>query len=181
MQRFVMSFERQESLSLFRFSLTLAAAIGTVALAFAPPVDAAWMSGRGNDDAGVTYLAVINDAPGGERIELNCTPDGQAFLALTWDAADSDAVEQGALTLRFFVGDTHRFAAPARYRALDAGWAVAELNAPDILGPLTEAMLVSASNFSVEVVQYGAVLNHARFDMDAAAANITRYRSYCRM
>ena len=46
---------------------------------------------------------------------------------------------------------------------------------------MTEAMLAGVGDFTVEVVQHGAVLNHARFDMDAATDNITRYRAYCRM
>ena len=114
-----MALYQHESSPVYRIGLTIAAMIGTLALSFAPPVEAAWMLGRGSDSAGVSYLAVINDAPGGERIELNCTPDGQAFLALTWDATDAGAAEEGALTLRFFVGNTHRFAAPAHYRPLE--------------------------------------------------------------
>lgn len=173
-----MTIDKQENPSFSHTSFTLIAAIGTLTLAFTPPVDAAWMSGRGSDSAGVSYLTVVNDAPGGERIELNCTPDGQAFLALTWDA---ETAEQGPLTIRFSVGDTHRFAAPAHYRGIVEGLATAELNAPDILGPLTEAMLANSSNFTVEVVQHGSVLKQAGFDMDAAAESIARYRTYCRM
>ncbi len=176
-----MSLDQHVSTSFTRSGLTPAIALGMLVLTAASPVDAAWVSGRGNDSAGVTYLAVVNDAASGERIEFNCTQDGQAFLALTWNAADAGAAEQGALTLRFFVGDTHRFAAAAHYRPLEKGWAAAELNAPDILAPMTEAMLTSGGDFTVEVVQHGTVLNHARFDMDAATDNITRYRAYCRM
>ena len=152
------------------------------ALAFsAVPVatDAAWIAGRGADASGIAYLAVINDSATGERIELNCTPSGQAFLALTWH--DTAAPGQGVLTLRFAVGGSHRFAASARLRTLEGGWAAAELDAPEIIAPLTEALSIARGTFQVVVIGNGVSLVDTVFDLDAAADVMSRYRSYCRM
>jgi hypothetical protein len=143
--------------------------------------EAAWISGRGSDGSGVNYLAVVNDSDTGERVEINCTPAGQAFLALFWNASATADSELGALTLRFLVDGSHSFAGPARYRALDKGWSAAELENPDVLGPLTEALSVGQSNFEVDVVRHGATIAHASFDMTAALETIGRYRSYCRL
>jgi hypothetical protein len=129
----------------------------------------------------MAYLAVINDSSTGERIERNCTPSGQAFLALSWDAAARGEMGQGALTLRFRVDGSRRFAAPGRFRALDKGWSAAELDTPDVLGPLTEALSLGRSSFEVAVVQHGAILTRSVFDMGAAVEAIGYYRSYCRM
>ena len=152
------------------------------ALAFAAlplTAHAAWIAGRGADASGMAYLAVINDSVSGERIELNCTPSGQAFLALTWHGLGMPG--QGALTLRFAVGGSHRFAASARLRPLESGWTAAELNAPDIIAPLTEALSVASGTFQVAVIGNGVPLVDTMFDLDAAAEVMARYRAYCRM
>ena len=141
---------------------------GGVLAAALMPAQGAWMAGRGSDASGTAYLAVVNDSASGERIEFNCTPSGQAFLALTWNAAAAPPGE-GALTLRFLVGGSHLFAASARLRLLDTGWAAAELNTPDIIAPLTEVLSISRGNFEVSVVGGGHALVEAAFDLDAAA------------
>jgi hypothetical protein len=145
------------------------------------PAEAAWISGKGMDISGVAYLAVVNASDTGERIEINCTPAGQAFLALSWNASATGGPGQGALTLRFLVDGSHSFAGPARYRALDKGWGAAELENPDALGPLTEALSVGQRDFEVAVIHRGATIAYALFDMAAAAETIGRYRSYCRL
>lgn len=150
-------------------------------LAFGTQAQADWISGRGSDSAGVSYLAVINDSETGERIELNCTPSGEAFLALSWSMDGIGAPAEGPLTLRFLVDGSRRFAAPARFRALDKGWAAAELDRPEILGLLTEALVLGQRDFMVDVVQHGVTVAHAVFDMTAASESIGRYRSYCRL
>ena len=154
--------------------------VGAV-LAFAlMPAQGAWVAGRGGDASGRTYLAVVNDSASGERIEFNCTPAGQAFLALTWNAEAAPPGE-GALTLRFLVGGSHRFAAAARLRVLESGWAAAELNAPDIIAPLTEVLAIARGGFEVVVVGGGHALVEAEFDLEAAATAMARYRAYCHM
>jgi len=144
------------------------------------PAAAAWIAGRGQDVSGVTYLAVVNDAATGERIELNCTPDGQAFLAMTWDAARNPP-DADRLTLKFLVGGSHRFAAAAHFRPLDKGWGAAELDAADIIDPLTEVLAVTAGSFEVEITGRGHTLLRSVFDMDRAPESMGLYRRYCRL
>lgn len=153
------------------------------ALAFAVlplTAHAAWIAGRGADASGMTYLAVINDSISGERIELNCTPSGQVFLALTWHPVATPP-GQGALTLRFAVGGSHRFAASARLRPLESGWAAAEVIAPEVIAPLTEALSIASGTFQVTVISNKISLVDTEFDLDAAAEVMARYRAYCRM
>ena len=164
-----------------RAVLILFGLFAVLVFAVIPQAEASWMSGRAADASGTAYLAVLNDNDTGERIELNCTPNGQAFLALTWRAARAGEPGQGGLTLRFVVDGSRRFAAPARFRQLDKGWAAAELDTSDILGPLTEALSLGRSNFEIAVVQHGTTLATSLFDMDKAPENIGLYRSYCRM
>ncbi len=164
-----------------RIALTFAAIVGTLVLAMIPPVDAFWVSGQASDNTDLSYRAVVNDSGGGERIELNCIPSGQAFRALSWNAAVKQVPVDEALILRFVVDGSQSFAAPARFGSLDRGWGAAELDTPEILGPLSEALVTGSDSLAVEAVQRGAVLTRALFDMDAASGNIVRYRNYCRL
>ena len=141
---------------------------------------AQWMAGRGNDASGLVYLAVINDAETGERIELNCTPAGQTFLAVSWNAtAQPPGTER--LSLRFLIDGSHRFAAAARFRTLDRGRGAAELDTPDTIRPLTEALAVSSGSLEVEIASAGIVIMRSEFDMAEAPQNIGLYRSYCHL
>lgn len=167
-----MSFIRATIRNLVLAAITLAA--------LAQPALAAWVAGRGSDVSGTVYLAVVNDAESGERIEFNCTPEGQAFLALTWPTGDAPAVGE-KLSLRFLVGTSHRFAASARLRPLERGWAAAELIAPDIIAPLAEVMAVSRGALEVEAVTQGGTIAQAVFDLEGAPESLNFYRSYCRM
>lgn len=162
--------------------LPLSAVIGLAvlgALVLPGSSAAVWKAGRGADASGLAYLAVVNATATGERVEVNCTPAGQAFFALSWGAAGEAG--EGALTLRFLVDHSYRFVAPARYRPLDRGWAAAELDTPDILGPLTEALSVGGSAFEVEARAGDRSLVQAVFDMAAAPENFARFRAYCHM
>lgn len=149
-------------------------------LAFTLPASAAWRAGRGSDATGMAYLAVVNDSQTGERIELNCTPSGQAFLAVSWNASQQPANTDG-LTIRFSVDGSHRFAAAARFRTLDRGWGAAELQSADLIAPLTAAMAIASRDLEIQVMEAGRAVIQSIFDMDKASESVGFYRSYCRL
>ncbi len=142
-------------------------------------VRAEWSLGRGSDSSGTSYLAIVNDSADGTRLELDCAPSGQAFLALIW-RSDVDSVTEVPWSLRFVIDGSHRFAAQARLRIPERGLSALELVSSDIIAPLTEILVLSGGELEVDAVQQGTSIVHAVFHGDGAGESIARYRSYCR-
>ena len=156
------------------FAIGLACALSLAA----SPADALWRAGRAADASGAAYLAVVNDADDGSRFEFNCTPSGQAFVAVTV-RPDAPADGAGAYALRFLVDGSHRFVARARVRTLGNGWDALELDETEIIAPLTQILAISQGRVDVDVTNGGAALTTVSFDMGGARDAFSLYRTYC--